>query len=95
MQHVEIFYISVTSEMNVHIIRISYPMITRYNEKKNFLFYEVSENEKKVFARIALSSIWQFRISLHFPLYLQLFRVKSRYIPYIENLRSFERIKRQ
>lgn len=57
MQHVEIFHISVTSEMNVHIIRISYPMITRYNEKKNFLFYEVSENEKKVFARIALSSI--------------------------------------
>lgn len=95
MQHVEIFHISVTSEMNVHIIRISYPMITRYNEKKNFLFYEVSENEKKVFARIALSSIWQFRISLHFPLYLQLFRVKSRYIRYIENLRSFERIKRQ
>lgn len=89
------FFISVASEMNVHIIRISYPMITRYNEKRNFLFYEVSENEKKVFARIVINiciSSFESRCIFHY--FYNCF-VSKVDISDISRIRSFERIKRQ
>lgn len=51
MQHVQIFYLCDELNERTHYT-ISYPMITDTMERK-FSFYEMGENEKKVFVRIA------------------------------------------
>ena len=51
MQHVQIFYLCDEWNERTHYT-ISYPMITDTMERK-FSFYEMGENEKKVFVRIA------------------------------------------